>query len=1075
MKSVAGKGDKAVSEIIGFILIFAISVSFITSLIAWYVPATGVSNDNNFQAAEQSSFASLISQLESGGISPGTQISQNIQMGVPGEFLNPSTPTQLSFSNSGFSMNVSYDLQLGYSFLSNKEPTAISNVLFSTIPGISGRGPINSVFVKGNVYVSDFSSNSVSVINASNGNLITQIYAGIEPYGITYDNHNNNLYVSDFHSFYNSLYNRNYSTVTVINASTFKVVDTINLNGTDTYLDNPTGIAYDGQSQSPNYGDVYVAGFEHIMYNKTKGATKIPYYAPYLVVINPVDNTPVCNIPVMPESGSSYSLTPFATDVFVYNYSGGLSLENILGAPLDGSVLVTNYVNNSIFVVPDYKDTSINYYVTGNHEFANPIDITINPNNGSLFVINYANNSTNSPLNTNQHFLPITPGAGNRPFTTVPPQQQKQNQSFAINGSITEMSLCSNLLGTSYGNLVVTDVLNAPVHNPLGISYSNKYLYVTDNAGFYNNSSQYSYSELTVLNASNPSQNYTVNSNGSLKTLLNPYSINFVPALNKFVITLNGTNSIAIFNNGANASSNFSMGRFIAGSKFYFTGKLNEPVSVAESGNYLFIANRLSDKVSVYDTITGAVTQTVTAGINPDALCFVSIPRTTAGNLYVANNGSNNLSIFSFNGATLSYSYSLFLGNNSSPDGMAFNSVNKWLYIADYGNNKISLLNVTTGSLFDNISLPSGSGPIAVSYASGTDLALVSDYNNASVTLLKGSSIESSLKVQKGPDAIAYDTQTKFWYVTNFYTSNLSIIGFKSNSLSVLSVLRVGIGPDGVTYDPYNEYIYVSNFYSDNITLYNAPFNSIVYSIAIGGDPIGTAFDAANGFIYTPDFGTNQVSVVEGGTVFYNANGSGENLVKSYVSDGYISSFTYTDFAYPIDYLVEGGNLICYNTVTNRSNALLSLPISIVGSPTSPVMRLTTVSILGNNTSLSQAASTQLKLSASQTSSINYYPGERILYEDFYNNSYFADITSINLSKLTISLTSSQVGAWNSMFYSIFNKSTNGLSTPDSWQFSNYPFSVTVSGNTLVISEIGNSFRLNSASIVDYVFSLEAL
>ena len=394
----------------------------------------------------------------------------------------------------------------------------------------------------------------------------------------------------------------------MINASTFKVVDTINLNGTDTYLDNPTGIAYDNQSQSPNYGNVYVSGFEHIMFNNTNGATKCPYYAPYLVVINPADNTPVCNIPVLPESGSSYSRTPFATDVFVYNYSNNRSVN--------GSVLVTNYKNNSIFVVPDYTNNATYYYVTGNHEFANPIDITINPNNGSLFVINYANNSTNTPLNTNQHFLPITPGAPNRPFTTVPPQQQKQNQSFAINGSITEMSLCSNSSNTSYGKLVVTNVLKAPVYNPLGISYSNKYLYVTDNAGFYNNSSQYSYSELTVLNASNPSQNYTVNSNGSLKTLLNPYSINFVPALNKFVITLNGTNSIAIFNNGANASSNFSMDRFITGSKFYFTGELNEPVSVAESGNYLFIANRLSDKVSVYDTITGAVTQTVTAIIS---------------------------------------------------------------------------------------------------------------------------------------------------------------------------------------------------------------------------------------------------------------------------------------------------------------------------------------------------------------------------------------------------------------------------------------------------------------------------
>ena len=227
----------------------------------------------------------------------------------------------------------------------------------------------------------------------STGNLVTQIYAGIEPYGITYDNHSNNLYVSDFYSFYNSLYNRNYSTVSVINASTFKVVDTINLNGTDTYLDNPTGIAYDGQSHSPNYGDIYVSGFEHIMYNKTKGAKKIPYYAPYLVVINPVNNTPVSNIPFKP---SSDSRATFATDVFVYNYSGNLSSNNILGAPLDGSVLVTNYKNNSIFVVPDYKNANATCYVTGNHDFANPIDITINPKNGSLFVINYANNSTNS-------------------------------------------------------------------------------------------------------------------------------------------------------------------------------------------------------------------------------------------------------------------------------------------------------------------------------------------------------------------------------------------------------------------------------------------------------------------------------------------------------------------------------------------------------------------------------------------------------------------------------------------------------------------------------------------------------
>ena len=1069
--------DFGVSEIIGTILIFAISVSFFTTVLAWYVPATASSNDANFQASEQSGFASLISQIESGGLSPGTQITQDIPMGVPGEFLNAATPSQLSFNNSGFSMNVSYDLQLGYNFLSNKEPSSVSNVLFSTIPGISGRGPINSIYVKGNIYVTDFSSNSISVINGSTGHLVKQIYAGIEPYGLTYDNQTNDIYVTDFFSFYNSLLNRNYSTITVISLSTMNVVDTINLNGTDIYLDNPTGIAYDGQSGSPNYGYIFVSGYEHIMYNKTNGAQKIPYYEPWIVVINPSTNQPVSsigNIQVLPASDYSYSRSTFATDVFVYNYSSALTLST--GAPLDGTVLVTNYVNNSIFVIPTFKDNSTDYYVTGNHDFANPIDITINPNNGSLFVVNYANNSTNSPLNTQQHYLPITPGAGNRPFTTVPPQQQAQSPSFS-NGNITELQYNSsllNLLGAP--ELSVTNVLKVSLHNPIGIAYHDRYLYVTDNAGYYNNTSQYSYSELTVVNASNPIQNYTVNENGSLKLLLNPYSINYFAGLNKFVITLNGTNSIALFHSGSNSTSGFNKSKFEKSSQFYFTGELNAPVALADYGNYLFVANRLSDKVSAYNIISGSIVQTFSVGINPDALCFVPNAKNTGGTLFVANNGSNNITVLVFNGKTLSLVKSIYLGPTASPDGMALNTKNNLLYVTDYGTSQVTLLNVTNYEIQKTINLATGSEPIDASYATGTNLVLVSDYGNANVTIFTGTSILTNISVQKGPDSVAYDPQTRDWYVTNFYSGNVTVIGYNSHSkLSVLFLLQVGVGPDGITYDPFNEYIYVSNFYSDNITLYNAPFNITVDSIAIGGGPIGTMFDSINGFIYTPDFATNQISVVEGGTVFYNANGSGEHLVNTYTSDGYFSSYTYTSFADPIQYLVEGGNLITYNSAKNISNALLSLPISVVGGKSNPVIRLTSVSILGNDTSISQSYATQIKLDTLSATSVTYYPGDKILYRDFYNNSYTAEVTSLNLSSLSIDIYSTQVQAWNSMFYSIFNNSNGNSVAPSTWKFSEYPFQVSVSGNNLLISELGNSFFVNSASIVNYVFVLEAL
>ena len=40
MKSVSGKGDSAVSEVIGTVLVFAIFISIFTTVSAYYIPAT---------------------------------------------------------------------------------------------------------------------------------------------------------------------------------------------------------------------------------------------------------------------------------------------------------------------------------------------------------------------------------------------------------------------------------------------------------------------------------------------------------------------------------------------------------------------------------------------------------------------------------------------------------------------------------------------------------------------------------------------------------------------------------------------------------------------------------------------------------------------------------------------------------------------------------------------------------------------------------------------------------------------------------------------------------------------------
>ena len=134
------------------------------------------------------------------------------------------------------------------------------------------------------------------------------------------------------------------------------------------------------------------------------------YYKPTLIVINPFTNATVNE-----NLSSAGSPLPFATDVFVYNYSSASTLLN--ESRLDGTVLVTNYFNSSLNVIPDFQNPSQNYNLAGKldgkPEFANPIDITINPYNGSIFVLNNANSKFNAPLNTQLHYLPVLPMMAN--------------------------------------------------------------------------------------------------------------------------------------------------------------------------------------------------------------------------------------------------------------------------------------------------------------------------------------------------------------------------------------------------------------------------------------------------------------------------------------------------------------------------------------------------------------------------------------------------------------------------------------------------------------------------------------
>lgn len=115
-----GKDDRAVAEVVGAVLIFAIVISLFTTFMLWYVPTTATSNENTYQLNIMSSFTGLESQLHSGTPSVGDGISQNVHLGIAGvPPFSPSQDTEIFYSHGSkeFSSVSSFKINLNYTFL----------------------------------------------------------------------------------------------------------------------------------------------------------------------------------------------------------------------------------------------------------------------------------------------------------------------------------------------------------------------------------------------------------------------------------------------------------------------------------------------------------------------------------------------------------------------------------------------------------------------------------------------------------------------------------------------------------------------------------------------------------------------------------------------------------------------------------------------------------------------------------------------------------------------------------------------------------------------------------------------
>lgn len=320
------------------------------------------------------------------------------------------------------------------------------------------------------------------------------------------------------------------------------------------------------------------------------------------------------------------------------------------------------------------------------------------------------------------------------------------------------------------------------------------------------------------------------------------------------------------------------------------------------AGNEMAATNQGSGSVSFISSITNTVSATVSVGSTPT----IPLYNPASGNLYVSDEGANNVLVLSPWGgyvvdsdAVGAHSFALTydstdglvdvasyhstsvwelptprtLSVGSTPVAMAVSSATDDLYVANSGAGTVSIVApdnsgvtpLTVGTTPDAVVYDSTNHKIAVANAGSDSVSVVSTSNTVSSTI--------SLASGATPTAMVFDPNHGYVYVANNGTNTVSVLNLAGPS--VVATLSVGSAPMAIAYDPYNNWVYVANYVSGTVSVISGA--TVTATVTVGSLPNALAVSpsATGGYVAVTDSGGNTVSIISGTSVAHTATWSG--------------------------------------------------------------------------------------------------------------------------------------------------------------------------------------------------------
>ncbi|UCG42708.1 MAG: hypothetical protein JSU73_12740 [candidate division WOR-3 bacterium] len=198
------------------------------------------------------------------------------------------------------------------------------------------------------------------------------------------------------------------------------------------------------------------------------------------------------------------------------------------------------------------------------------------------------------------------------------------------------------------------------------------------------------------------------------------------------------------------------------------------------------------------------------------------------------------------------------------PRGLAWNSINDRVYVANSGSNSVTVIDGLTNGVLTTVDV--GEAPARVFWHPERNKAYVVDSARGCVYVIDGQSnvVEDSVGVGTMPRAVCWNRVDDKLYVANFLDNSVSVIDLAQ--AAVVAIVTTGGRPQALCWNPAANKVYAACFQTDQISIIDGAGDSLLANLTVGFGPSAVVADSAANRVYAAVQNSSLVSLIDGET-----------------------------------------------------------------------------------------------------------------------------------------------------------------------------------------------------------------